>query len=106
MRFSASTLDLHEQHLGYTPFLAACGSTFDPYGHKLAAMRLLLAHGADAKAKCENFGNTALHLVLMASQDNVHLGRTVLRATERSLQAALELVLQAGADFQAPNEVG
>ena len=56
---------------GYTRLLAVCSSTYDPYGNKATAVRSLIQKGANARARCEIFGNSALHLALLSARDKV-----------------------------------
>lgn len=91
---------------GYTPLLSACNATYDPYGYKVNGIRLLIEHGAGARACCKTFGNSALHLALLSARDEVSWDGKTWKGDNLKLRQVLTLLMRAGADIDVRNNAG
>ena len=98
-------LEMIEPKTGYTRLLAVCSSIYDPYSNKVNAIRSLIQKGANARACCETFGNSALHLALLSARIEVGYpdGRTCAGNSEQ-LRHVLVCLLRHHAKVDACNQ--
>jgi hypothetical protein len=99
-------MDLSQRANGLTLFHRCCAAPFDTERRKLSAMRLLLKHGADPHETCY-FGNSPLHLVLLASQFRLNFEFGYFRSSsELHVMEALDILLESGVNYRSSNNDG
>ncbi|KAL8731893.1 MAG: hypothetical protein Q9181_004154 [Wetmoreana brouardii] len=92
---------------GYTPLLAVCNSTFDPYGHKLEAIQSFVDKGVDTRICCKNLKNSPLHLALLSARDEVnHVDGKLWKGDSEQLQSVLVTLLRGNAEINLCNYIG
>ena len=96
-------LEMVEPETGYTRLLAVCSSTYDPYSNKVNAIRSLIQKGANARACCRTFGNSALHLALLSARDEVSYPEGTWAGDSEQLRHVLVCLLRHHAKVDACN---
>ena len=96
-------LEMVEPETGYTRLLAVCNSLYDPYSNKLNAIGSLTQKGANARACCETFGNSALHLALLSARQEVSYPEGIWTGDSGQLRHVLVCLLRHHAEVDSCN---
>lgn len=105
----SSSIDLERVNFqtGYTPLLSVCNSTYDPYGNKVSAIKLLIENGASTRVCCNTFGNSTLHLALLSARNEVrHDDGKLWRGDSEQLRQVLVWLLRDHAEVGGQNNAG